>query len=180
MSLWIVDPEVFESIISIIYWSMGICTVAYIAEIMIIFAAKLGFSKRLTYYWMFGLLAVLIAWVIVSTWGTAVWGAGATFTTPEGVEVAEVAIGHYFIAFIVLLLFGLIMCGATAVAIVRKYTEEIKIIEKVEVREKNAEDADEYVTVRRDRMYSDSETVKNIKDESEEYKKRYEEIKSRW
>jgi len=179
MSLWIVDPEVFSSMISIIYWSMGICTVTYIAEIMIIFAAKLGFSKRLTYYWMFGLLAVLIAWVIVSTWGTAVWGAGATFTTPEGVEVAEVAIGHYFIAFIVLLLFGLVMCGVTAVAIVRKYAEEIKIIEKAEVGKSTAKDADKYVQVRRERLDSDSEVIKDMKEKSKEYVERYKEIKSR-
>ena len=157
---------------------MGICTVAYLAEIVII-ATRLGFSKRLTYYWLSGLLAVLIAWVIVSTWSTAVWGAGATFATSEGVEVAEVTLGPHFVAFIVLVLFGLVMCGVTAVAIVRKYAEEIKIIDKAKVGKSSAKDADKYVQVRKERMDSDYEVIKDMKEKSKEYVERYKEIKSR-
>jgi hypothetical protein len=173
-----VDPEVFANMMSSTYLFMAVFIAVYIAEIAII-AVELGFSKRLTYYWMVGFIIMVIGIVLVN-WGTIIYTRLEPIPLEGGGEVMKMVIDPAFAAFLILILFGLVMCLVTAMLIIRRYMEEIRLFRKAEDKKSTAEEGKDFIIAIRGRVHGDSETIKDVKDESEEYIKRHEEIKSRW
>lgn len=178
MSPWMVEPEVFANMMSSTYLFMAIFIAVYVAEIAII-AVELGFSKRLTYYWMVGFIIMVIGIVLVN-WGTIIYTHLETIPVEGGGEVTKMVIAPAFVAFLIIILFGLVMCLVTAMLIIRRYMEEIRLFRKAEDKKSTAEEVKSDVIARRGRVQGDSKTIKDVKEESEEYIKRHEEIKSRW
>lgn len=178
MSPWMVDPEVFANMMSSTYLFIAIFIAVYVAEIAII-AVELGFSKRLTLYWMVGFIIMVIGVMLVN-WGATIYTHLETIPIEGGGEVTKMVIEPAFAAFLILILFGLVMCLVTAMLIVRRYMDEIRLFRKAEDGKSRAEEVKSDVIARRGRVHGDSETIKDVKDESEEYIKRHEEIKSRW
>jgi hypothetical protein len=176
---WTVELATFENMMSSTYLCIAIFIAIYVAEIAII-AVELGFSKRLTYYWMVGFIITVIGIVLVN-WGIAIYTHRETVPPVEGVgEVTNVVIDPAFAVFFVIILFGFIMCLVTAMLIVRRYMDELRVFREAEEKKSRAEEVKSEVIARRGRVHGDSETIKDVKAESEEYMKRHEEIRSRW
>ena len=174
---WTVDLATFDNMMSSTYLCIAIFIAIYVAEILII-ALELGFSKRLTYYWMVGFIITVIGIVLVN-WGIAIYIQEITVTV-EGVEEVKKVIDTAFVAFFFIILFGFIMCLVTAMLIVRRYMDELRVFREAEEKKSRAEEVKSEVIARRGRVHGDSETIKDVKTESEAYIKRHEEIRSRW
>lgn len=176
---WTVELTTFDNMMSSTYLGIAIFIAIYVAEIAII-AVELGFSKRLTYYWMVGFIITVIGIVLVN-WGKAISTSPGTIPVEGSEDVIEaVVIDPAFIAFFIIILFGFIMCLVTAMLIVRRYMDELRVFREAEEKKSRAEEVKSEVIARRGRVHGDSETIKDVKAESEEYIKRHEEIRSRW
>ena len=174
---WYADLGAFNDALQVTYLLIGIFIVIYFVEFFVT-ALEFGFSKSFTTLFIIGLSILIIGWWLLKAVGIP-FCTYPTTVIEEGFEVAKVAVEYSFVIFYVIILFGVVFSLVIAARFFKRYFEERMVLEKVGEYAMDVEGIVSDVNLIKERVPTDDDGMKSIHNESDGYKREYEEIEKR-